>query len=244
MAPTPNVAACLSFALAAPALAQVGSPFTQLIDDFSQGAFSRTSSWTSPGAQLDQPGLNTLGGRRVSSLAMLPPNASYGSQIAGTMSVDTSGSGTFNFSEASFAIPTSVVSFGYRAAALGAISSMMANLNFPGTHGVAIDFLSLSAPTFVQIELATIVPGQSGRAVWQGTIDPAAGNQPFRFRTTWSQYAFDPNFTLSQVDQIFILIRPVPGSSASIGAVGISPSPSAAALLGLAACTAARRRRS
>ncbi|MGH7133227.1 MAG: hypothetical protein ACREJO_14945 [Phycisphaerales bacterium] len=243
MAPTPTVAVFISFALAAPALAQVGAPFTQLIDDFSQGAFSRASSWTSPGAQVDQPGLNVLGGRRLSNLVILPPNSSFGSQIAGIMSVDTSNTGTFSFSEASFALPTSVVVVGYRAAALGTISNMMANLNFPGTHGVAVDFLSLSAPIFVQIELATIAPGQSGRAVWQGTINPAAGNEPFRFRTTWSQYTFDAGFTLSQVDQIFVMFRPAPGSSATLGAVGISPSPSAAALLGLAACTAMRRRR-
>jgi hypothetical protein len=226
------------------AQAQYGAPWLSTIDQFNTGPASVNFVWpTSFAVQQDQGGLNTLGGFRLYNGVALAPNTTFPSTPTGSLAINTS-AGTYSWSVTP-AANQSTFTLMYRGRSLGTISGMMANLNFPGVHGVGLDIINLTAPVQVRIELATVGATGGAGAFLTTTLTPPSDGQPFRFRTTWDQYTYQPGFTLNQVDQIAIMFVTTANTANSItlDSIGIAPSPGAASVLGLGLVAATRRRR-
>lgn len=221
------------------ALAQ--GPFLANIDPFTSGPLSVNLNIATPAFQNTQTGLaGVLANSRQNTFGAPVTSPA----IVNTVAITTGGAGTLAINHVNSAVVggRGTYIFNYGGPTAQPLGSPLVDFNFPGIHGIAIDFNNLS--TALPFEI-TMFSGNNVGWRTTGTISPQAG--AFRFRTTWSQYAgyngAPANFDLTQVRAVTIALYPTPNTSISIDGFGVAPTPGAASALLLGGIVTMRRRR-
>ncbi|MCU0689441.1 MAG: hypothetical protein MUE97_06860 [Phycisphaerales bacterium] len=215
-------------------------PFLANIDPFTAGPLTVNLNIATPAFQNTQTGLiGVLANSRQNTLSAPVTTPA----IVNAVAINTAGAGTLAINHVNSAVTGGRGSyiFNYGGPTAQPLGSPLVDFSFPGVHGVAIDFNSLS--NSLPFEISLITGTNSG---WRttGTIVPQAG--AFRFRTTWDQYVNfggASTFDLTQVRAVTVALLPTPNTSMSIDGFGIAPTPGAAAGLLLGGMVALRRRR-